>query len=134
MEGSIPVERASVTFDVIRKQVEEPKTDVQIQAKQIRDIVLLRVRNMDSSNVDVYGLIINTDNNTVEACREAKGWSTEICKHDQAIFFTDNNPLSPDNRAYFMFKVTNESTVLNWEVFDQDRLLLDNGLTAPLIR
>jgi hypothetical protein len=133
MEGSIPVERASVSFDVIRKQVEEPKTDVQIQAKQIRDIVLLRVRNMASSNLDVYGLIINTGNNTIEACREAKGWSTEICKHDQAIFFTDNNPLSPDERAYFLFKVSGESPVLSWEAFDEDRHLLDNGLTTALI-
>ncbi len=130
MEGSIPVEKTSVTFDVIRKQV-ELKTDVQVQAKQIRDLVLLRVRNMPGSDIDVYGLIINTNDNTIEACREAKGWSVENCKHDQAIFFTDNKPVSPDSKAYFMFKVT-ESQVLNWEVFDKDRRLLDNGLIHPL--
>ncbi|MGH9923604.1 MAG: hypothetical protein ACRD38_12720, partial [Nitrososphaerales archaeon] len=120
MEGSIPVERASVTFDVIRKQV-ELKLDAQIQAKQIKDLVLLRVRNMAGSNLDVYGLIINTSDDTIQACREAKGWSTEICKQDQAIFFTDDKPVLPNGKVYFMFKVTNESPVLNWEVFDKDR-------------
>ena len=132
MEGSVAVEKTSVTFDVIRNQ-KELKTDVQIQAKQIKDLILLRVRNMAGSDLDVYGLIINTGDNTINACREAKGWSVETCKSDQAVFFTDDKPVSPNGKVYFMFKVTNGNPVFNWEVFDKDRRLLDNGLIHPFI-
>lgn len=129
MEDTPPVEKAVLTFEVLPSN--EP--DIKLQGKQIRDLLLLRLRNMPES-VGVYALLVTSNEQMIDACRGVKGWSVEICEQNQAVLFT-NNPVLPGEKTYFMFKLKDSNVrTINWEVYDKNREILDNGSLRPIVR
>ncbi|MFQ5969199.1 MAG: matrixin family metalloprotease [Nitrososphaerales archaeon] len=126
------VEKSSVIFDVLPSEF--TKVEVRVQAKQIRDLVLVRLRNMGDSNADLYGLIMKSGDDTIKACKGTRQWNVESCEPDRAILFTGDKPVGPGEKSYFRFKVNKEIPVFNWEVYDSGRHILDSGSMRPFIR
>lgn len=130
MEGSNPtVEKSSATFDVLPNKF-GLEADVKVQGKQIRDLVLLRLRNVGEASV--YGLIIKGSDNVILACKGPKGWNVESCEPKIAILFTNDTPIGSEGKAYFKFKISKGNPVLSWEVYDNSRQLLDSDSMRPL--
>lgn len=132
LEGSnLAVERGNATFDVSAMQL-PTKAKVGVVGKQVRNLVLLRLTNMGST--PLYGLIVRSGDNVIEACKGSKTWNTESCEPNKAILFTNDKPLRNQDKTYFTFKVGKGTVVFNWEVYDKDRHLLDSGILNAISR
>jgi hypothetical protein len=130
MQGSdSESEKSSVMFEV--RPGESVGVEARVQAKQVKDLILLRLTNLEKSSEDIYGLIVRNDIGAQQACRAADGWSVEACTPDEATLLTRDSPLTPGTKTYFMLKI-DKPTAISWEVHDKHRNLLANGTLMPI--
>ncbi|NMJ87420.1 MAG: hypothetical protein EX285_06225 [Thaumarchaeota archaeon] len=104
----------STTPDQVEHEQNEPKLKVRVQAKQIRDIIIIRVRNLDSSSVDVYTFEILSDFQFI-ASKGSKGWIKEV-SGNKVTFVTFEKPIYTGDKQYFLIKVDRERPLINWKV------------------
>ena len=126
----------------ISKPQEEPKIETQmetkaqlelrVQAKQIKDLVIVRVRNMDDSNVGIYSFNISTDSE-LKAAKGPKEWDkgNEL---NIVTFSTLNDPIRPGSKQYFLLKVADIKPVIDWEAFGDDVGIFMKGSVTPIHR
>ncbi len=109
------------------------KADVKVLAKHVQDFLLIRLRNMDDSNAQIYAFKIESKDGIIEACKSAneKEWKVAKCAPNGTTFLS-NNPFTPGERGYFLLKVDNENPILSWAVYNRDMHTLDGGLVKVL--
>lgn len=108
--------------------------DVRVVAKQVRDLLLLRVKNADGSTASVYGITVETSDSVIEAFKGPRNWSNVDVSADVASSEVDDQPLSPGNKAVFKVKVNDSSFTVNWTAYDSEHNVLDQGEVNPIRR
>ncbi len=111
----------------------EGSADVRVAAKQVRDLLLIRVRNSDSSTASVYSVTIETSNSVIEAFKGPRNWNNVDVTADEATSVSDE-PLNPGGKAVFKLKVASDDFVINWIVYDSNNNALDQGESKPIRR
>lgn len=106
---------------------------VSVTAKQVKDLLLIRFRNADSSTAGVYSVTIETSNSVIEAFKGPRNWDNVDVTADEATSVSDE-PLNPGGKAVFKLKVANEDFVINWIVYDSNNNALDQGESKPIRR
>jgi len=105
--------------------------DVRVAAKQVRDIVLIRVRNADD-NASVYGITVQIPDSIIEAFKGPRDWSKPDVVSGEAVSSTSNDPIEPGEKAIFKLKIHADSMVINWTVYDDENNILDQGEVKPI--
>ncbi|MEM2759443.1 MAG: plastocyanin/azurin family copper-binding protein [Nitrososphaerales archaeon] len=109
-------------------------TDVKVAAKQLRDLLLVRVRNAESSTASIYGISIETSDSVIEAFKGPRNWSDVDVTSSGATASAENEPLNPGGTAVFKLKVTGDDFVINWTAFDSKHNPVDQGEVKPIRR
>jgi hypothetical protein len=108
--------------------------DVRVVAKQVRDLLLLRVKNADGSTASVYGITVETSGSVIEAFKGPRNWSNVDVSADVASSEVDDQPLSPGSKVVFKVKVNDSSFTVNWTAYDSEHNVLDQGEVNPIRR
>lgn len=123
---------AESMFTVQRMGDEEPgSADVRVTARQIKDLILVRFRNVDSSTASVYGINIQLPDPSLEAFRGPRHWSNSDVTSNEATSITDE-PLKPGDRAIFRMKVNSNDTLISWTAYGSNNIVLDQGQVKPI--
>jgi PKD repeat protein len=112
----------------------DEKAEVRVNAKQIRDIVIVRLRNMDGSNSSLHGLKLSVQDLGIEASKTIGSDKLDWKKMDSEsgyVNFSSDQGLRPSGKTYFMLKVNGEPS-FSWEVYGYNGALLDSGSFKPL--
>lgn len=107
--------------------------DVRVLAKQIKDLLLLRVVNDESSSSSVYGITIDASGSVIDAFRGPRGWNDSV-NGSEASSSSEDEPLNPGQKTYLKIKVAGDDFVINWAAFDSENGVLDQGEAKPLRR
>lgn len=108
--------------------------DVKVAAKQIKDLLIIRVTNDDDSESSVYGMSIEVPNSTVQAFRGPSDWSKPDMLSGEMSSSTLDNPIEPGKKGYFKLKVGVGEIVISWTAYDDSDDMLDEGETKPISR
>ncbi len=111
----------------------EPKIDIQIVAKQIRDIVLVRVRNIAGSTESVSKFTFTLPDSTLNAYKGPKAWEKMSFIENAVTFVTSLDPIDPGEKALFLIKVDRKKPLIIWELYDERNSLLDKGSLKPFV-
>jgi len=138
IEGDVPTD---TYFDVVKSlSLPVPEDDdkveqleLRVQARQIKDLVILRVRNMGDSTVDVYTLNISLKDSLLNASRGPKQWDKES-DINTATFSTLTDPIRPGYKQYFLLRISDIGFIIEWKAFSNDGNIFANGLVTPLVR
>lgn len=117
------------------EEKKEVKTNLElrVQAKQIKDLIILRVRNMDDSTAGVYAFNISIKDSVFTASRGPKGWDKILNNDNTVSFSTSTDPIQPSDRQYFLLRSNVDiKPVIGWEVVNTNRELLVKGSVTPL--
>ncbi|MGH9909584.1 MAG: hypothetical protein ACRD32_02990, partial [Nitrososphaerales archaeon] len=117
------------------EEKKEVKTNLElrVQAKQIKDLIILRVRNMDDSTVGVYAFNISIKDSVFTASRGPKGWDKIVNNDNTVSFSTSTDPIQPSGRQYFLLRSNVDiKPVIGWEVVNTNGELLVKGSVTPL--
>jgi hypothetical protein len=115
------------------EQPVEAELDLRVQAKQIRDLVIIRVRSMDDSTIDIYGFKIAIGDSLPKASRGPKGWDKEDLSN-AITFSTTKEPLQHSDKKFFILKIDVVKPVIEWEALGSDGDVIADGSLTPLIR
>jgi len=108
--------------------------DVRVVAKQVRDLLLLRVKNADGSTASVYGITVETSDSVIQAFKGPRNWSNLDVSADVASSEVDDEPLSPGSKAVFKVKVNDGNFTVNWTAYGSEHNVLDQGEVIPIRR
>ena len=108
--------------------------DVKVAAKQIKDLLIIRVTNDDDSEESIYGMSIEVPNSTVQAFRGPSDWSRPDNLSGEIGSSTLDNPIDPGKKGYFKLKVGAGDIVINWTAYDDGDNMVDEGETKPISR
>lgn len=126
-ESNFVVERGTVGAD-------DGNADIRVAAKQIKDLLLIRVRSAEASTANVYGITIGTSDSVIEAFRGPRSWSEASVTASEATSSSDEEPLGPGGKAVFKLKVSSDDFVIVWIAFDSEHNVLDQGEAKPIRR
>ncbi|MGH9921918.1 MAG: hypothetical protein ACRD38_04120 [Nitrososphaerales archaeon] len=135
--GGVSLTLDKKEIDIPKPQVqldEEEKAEVSIQAKQIKDLVIVRLRNMDDSTQDIYGLKILLPDSLLNASKGPKEWVKESSNDKEVMFSTLNKPIRVGDNGYFMLKVNGVKPNIEWTVYDPDNRDVGKGSVMPFLR
>jgi hypothetical protein len=107
--------------------------NVQVTAKQIRDIILLVVRNESINMQSISKVDVLIGGASLKAFKGFKTWEAEANGQDQ-VTFTTSIPLKPGEKISFMLKVGVGEPLISWQTFDGNSLLLAEGGLKPLTK
>tara|TARA_Y100000780_G_C13683953_1_gene417027 strand:+ start:1844 stop:2662 length:819 start_codon:yes stop_codon:yes gene_type:complete len=108
--------------------------DIRITAKQIRNLILIHIRNAESSDTSVYGITIETSNSVIEAYRGPKNWDDEDVTSNKVTSYVDDEALNPGAKTHLKLKVSNNDFMINWTVYDSSHNTIDQGKVRPIRR
>lgn len=127
--------RAESTFVAVQTEVGAVATaDVRVAAKQIRDLLLVRVTNADKSDASVYSITIGTSGSVIEAFKGPRSWNNDSVTPTEATSSAEDEPLNPGEKTYFKVKVTSDDFIINWTAFDSNHNIVDQGEAKPIRR
>ena len=111
---------------------ENGDADVKVAAKQVRDFVIIRVRNADDSGASVYGISIQVPDSVIEAFKGPRDWSKPETLSGEVRSSTLDVPIQPGEKAIFKLKVDADEIIINWAAYDASDSVLDQGDTKPI--
>jgi predicted Zn-dependent protease len=107
--------------------------NIKVQAKQIRDLVIIRVTNMRDNAVDVSGFRVSTASSQIIAVRGLGEWSSEDISNEGGVFLTSAEPIHAGDKAYFLLKMYGEKPLIKWTTFDPSKNKLAEGSVVPFM-
>jgi hypothetical protein len=125
------LEKQEVPADL---QPKKESVDVRVQAKQIKDLIILRVRNMGDSTEDIYALRISLLDSSLKAFKGPKGWDRAALLDNAALFSTSAEPIRPDESTYFILKTDGVKPEIEWTVYGSGDKELVKGTAVPIFR
>ncbi len=108
--------------------------DVKVAAKQIKDLLIIRVTNDDDSGESIYGMSIAVLGSAVQAFRGPNDWSRPDNLAGEISSSTLDNPIEPGKKGYFKLKIALSEIVINWTAYDSGDNMVDEGETKPISR
>jgi len=136
--GNLSLKLDKKETDISKPQVQlkekEKKVEVRVQAKQIKDLIIIRLRNMDDSTQDIYGFKILLPDSSLNASRGPKEWVKEDSNNKEVMFSTLAKPIRAGDNGYFLLKVNGVKPEIEWTVYDLDNSELAEGAATPFLR
>ncbi len=108
--------------------------DVKVAAKQIKDLLIIRVTNDDDSEESIYGMSIEVSDSAVQAFRGPSDWSRPDSLAGEISSSTLDNPIEPGKKGYFKLKIEQGEIIINWTAYDSGDNMVDEGETKPISR
>ena len=115
-------------------EVAGENADARVVSKQIRNILLVRVRNAESSTASIYGVTIETSDSVIQAFKGPRSWNTVDMTSSVGSASVGEEPLIPGDKALFKLKVANDNFTIKWTVYDASQDVLDQGEAKPVRR
>lgn len=114
---------------------ENGNANVKVTAKQIKDLLLVRVKNAESSTASVYSVTIETSDPVIEAFRGPRNWNNGEVSPTGASSSVEDEPLKPGGGAVFKVKIGSDASfIINWSAYDSNHNTLDQGQANPIRR
>lgn len=117
-----------------KPEFEGSSADVRVAAKQIRDLIILRVRNADDSNAEIYSISIQIPDTVIEAFKGPRDWSKPDALSGEVRTGTLDHPIEPGKKVVFKIKVSADELVINWVAYDESDATVAQGDTKPISR
>jgi hypothetical protein len=113
---------------VVRKSINNGS--VVVQAKQIGDLLIMRVSNMADTG-DIAGFKVWIPDSSVKAVKAPDGWMGESIENGTLIFST-NMPINASDKMHFILMIDEAKPSVNWLVYDINKNALAEGMVSPL--
>ncbi len=111
----------------------EDKVKVRVQAKQIRDLVVIRITNMLDNTADVSRFMLSISDSKILAFRGPAEWSKEDITDQWTVFSTSADPIHAGDKAYLLLKIHDERPLINWMTYDPSKNKLAEGAIVPFM-
>lgn len=108
--------------------------DVRVTALQIRDLIIIRVKNTDDSGAGVYGISVQVPDSTIGAFKGPRDWSKPQSLVGDVRSSTQDEPIEPGGKAVFRLKVDAVGAAIDWTAYDANGNTIDQGDTRPILR
>ena len=131
-ESTFVVEKSEKKPQKIEPQSGSGAADVRVTAKQVKDFVILRVKNADGSGASVYGISIQIPGSTIEAFKGPKDWSKPESLSSEVRSSTLDEPIKPGHKEVFKLKVNAAEIVIKWIAYDANDSIIDQGDTKAI--
>ena len=106
---------------------------MKVQTKQLKDLIIIRVKNVDKSVAGIYGLKVFIPDTVLKAFKGPKGWETESLPDNETKIFTSTRPIEPNGKGYFLLKVDNVGPAIHWTAYGSEVNKLAEGTTVPIL-
>jgi hypothetical protein len=113
---------------------ENVKVEVSVQAKQIKDLIIVRLRNMDDSTVDVQAFKMLVHDSLLKAAKGPSEWIKEGRHANEVAFSTLTKPISAGDKGYFLLKVEGTKPLITWTVYGPDHGETAEDSVVPFLR
>lgn len=127
-------QETDISTPQVQSEEKEEKTEVRVQAKQIKDLVIVRLRNMDDSTQDIHGFKILLPDSLLNASKGPKEWVKEDSNDKEVMFSTLTGPIRAGDNGYFMLKVNGVKPNIEWIVYGPDNIEVGEGSVIPFLR
>ncbi len=109
--------------------------NVKVLAKQVKDLLLIRVSNVHDSNADVYGISFQILDVDIKAFKGPKDWSKPETLSSEVKSSTQGEPIKAGEKITFQLKVKAEQiTVIHWIAYASSESILAQGDAKPISR
>ncbi len=109
--------------------------NVKVLAKQLKDLLLIRVSNVHDSNADVYGMSFQILDVDIKAFKGPKDWSKPETLSSEVKSSTQGEPIKAGEKITFQLKVKAEQiTVIHWIAYASSESILAQGDAKPISR
>jgi len=115
------------------KVEERPVVKIKISAKQVRDLVLLSIRNSEDSNGQVYSFNLSPIDGIIAGQRAPEGWTSERADINGVQFSSADNPLKPGEKIKIRLKVDSQEIAFLWSALDYEKETLAEGTVKPIL-
>jgi len=133
--GDLSLKLDKKESDISRPQVQlEEKVEVRVQAKQIKDLIIVRLRNMDDSTQDIHGFKILLPDSILNASKGSKEWVKEDSNDKEVMFSTSTGPIRAGDSEYFLLKVNSVQPNIQWTAYSSDNREVGEGSVTPFLR
>ena len=116
------------------EEEEEKIVEVRVQAKQIKNLVIIRLRNMADSAKDIHAFRILLPDSLLKDFRGPREWNKERILDNGVVFSTSINPIHIGGKEYFILKVDDVKPVIQWTVYGSNKDALVEGSMKPFLR
>jgi hypothetical protein len=115
-------------------KTEEPlMVKIKISAKQVRDLVLLSIRNSEDSNSQVYSFNLSPIDGSIAAQRAPQGWTSERAGMNGVQFTSVDNPLDAGEKIKIRLKVDSQMISFLWSAISDEEETLAEGTVKPIL-
>ena len=118
----------------VEKGLEEENADVRVQARQVKDLIIVRLRNMDDSRADVYAFKIVMVDSSLKAFKGPKDWNKENVLANGVLFSSLTKAIGAGDKEYFLLKVDTERPLIQWTVYGPDNREVGEGSVTPFLK
>ena len=108
--------------------------NVKVQAKQIKDLIIIRVRNMADNAIDIHSFKIIVPDSSLKAFKGPGDWTKEDLLDNGATFSATDDPIKVGDKGYFLLRVDDVKPIIQWEVYGLDNTPLTEGSVTPFMR
>jgi filamentous hemagglutinin family protein len=119
-----PVQQVKQTEDVDQAMKAKAKT-VNVQAKRIGDLVIIRVKNIEDAKLDAYGFTVSMPDSTVKAFKAPREWNKRNLLFEGSTISALFD--SHMDKAYFLLKIDAIKPRINWVLHDLQKNTLAEG-------
>lgn len=112
----------------------EVDADVRVAAKQIRDLLIVRIRNAQDSGASLYGITIETSDSIIQAFRGPRSWHDGTVTSNEVSSSVGDEPLNPGEKTYLKLKVGSDDFVISWIAYGSNDNIIDEGDAKPIRR
>jgi plastocyanin len=102
-------------------------TEVNVAAKRVKDLIIMRVKNSGDSSTGLYGISVQVQDSVIEAFKGPRGWSSPDTPSGLVTSLASDRPIEPGEKAVFKIKLAGDGTVIKWTALDADGKAIDEG-------
>ena len=130
--GSLSLE-GSEEGEIPKAELHTPEENLEVivQAKQIRDVIIVSLRNSDDSTISIHTFKILLPDAILKAFKGPKDWTRESFGDNEGIFSSLTNPIDSGSKTYFLLKVDRSKPIIEWTVYSSDRNNFAEGSITP---
>jgi hypothetical protein len=111
---------------------EGKEVEVKVQAKQVKNLVVIRVTNNGVSKLDLCGFEVSVPDSKVIAFR-----GPDECNRGSilkiAMSSAYSKPMYGHDKAYFFLKIEDVKPLIEWMIYDPSENRLAEGSVVPFI-
>ncbi len=109
------------------------KSSVRVLSKQLKNLLLIRISNVQGSSADIYGLSFQVTGSDIKAFKGPKDWSKPEALSGEVKSSTQDEPIKPGNKMVFQIKIdVGQIVIIHWIAYDSSDSILAQGDAKPI--